>query len=75
MIKTITKIGNSHGIIFDAALLDLAHLKSGDEVNVAIHEGGTITLTPARQSVEPAAAASMARKLIKKNAELFKRLS
>lgn len=46
MIKTITKVGNSQGIIFDAALLELAHLKVGDQVNVEVHEGGTLTLTP-----------------------------
>ena len=46
MIKTVTKIGNSHGIIFDSALLQLARLKPGDEVNVEVHAGGTITLTP-----------------------------
>jgi antitoxin component of MazEF toxin-antitoxin module len=46
MVKAITKVGNSHGIIFDAALMELAHLKPGDEMNVEIHEGGTITLTP-----------------------------
>ena len=48
MIKTISKIGNSHGLMFDAALLDMAHLKPGDKVNVEVHEGGTITLTPLR---------------------------
>lgn len=48
MIKTIRKIGNSQGLIFDAALLELAHLKVGDEVNVEVHEGGTLTLTPIR---------------------------
>ena len=48
MVKTITKVGNSHGVIFDAALLDLARLEAGDEVNVEVHEGGTITITPMR---------------------------
>jgi antitoxin component of MazEF toxin-antitoxin module len=48
MIKTITKVGNSQGIIFDAALMELAHLKAGDEVNVEVHAGGTLTLTPIR---------------------------
>jgi antitoxin component of MazEF toxin-antitoxin module len=48
MIKTVTKVGNSQGIIFDAALMELAHLKPGDDVNVEVHEGGTITLTPIR---------------------------
>jgi antitoxin component of MazEF toxin-antitoxin module len=46
MIKTIAKIGNSQGLIFDSALLQLARLKVGDEVNVEIHAGGTITVTP-----------------------------
>ena len=48
MVKTISKVGNSHGIVFDAALMDLARLKAGDQVNVEVHEGGTITLTPLR---------------------------
>ncbi len=48
MTKTISKVGNSNGIIFDATLLDLAHLKTGDQVNVEVHAGGTITLTPIR---------------------------
>lgn len=48
MVKTISKVGNSHGIVFDTALMDLAHLKAGDEVNVEVHDGGTITLTPLR---------------------------
>jgi len=46
MIKTISKIGNSQGIIFDSALLQLARLKVGDEVNVEVHAGGTITIAP-----------------------------
>ena len=48
MIKTITKLGNSQGIIFDSTLMDLAHLKVGDQVNLEIHDGRTITLTPLR---------------------------
>ena len=48
MIKTITRVGNSQGLMFDAAMMELAHLKAGDQVNLEIHEGGTITLTPLR---------------------------
>lgn len=48
MKKTITRVGNSQGLIFDAALMELTHLKVGDAVNVELHEGGTITLTPIR---------------------------
>ena len=35
MIKTIAKIGNSHGIIFDSTLLQLARLKPGSHVLTA----------------------------------------
>lgn len=46
MIKTITRIGNSKGIILDAALLELAHLKEGDQLSVTIHDSGAMTFTP-----------------------------
>ncbi len=75
MIKTITKIGNSKGIIFDNALLDLAHWKVGDQVNVTLHDGGAITLTPVRPQLTPSEARKVAKEIIQMNAELFRRLS
>jgi len=75
MTKNIAKIGNSNGVIFDATLMDMAHLKRGDELNVEVHEGGVITLTPLRRSIEPKKAAATAARLIRKNAELFRRLA
>jgi antitoxin component of MazEF toxin-antitoxin module len=76
MIKTITKIGNSQGIIFDSALLQLARLKVGDEVNVEVHAGGTISIAPMQPTVIDAnQAAETAKRLIEKNSELFRRLS
>lgn len=75
MTKIISKVGNSQGVIFDAALMDLARLKVGDQVNVTVHEGGAIVLTPVRSSIEPKKAAATARRLMGKNRELFKRLA
>ena len=75
MTKTITKVGNSQGIMFDAAFMDLARLKIGDEVSVSVHEGGTIVLTPLKGTIESARAAKTAQRLIQKNTKLFKRLS
>ncbi|HEY8961370.1 MAG TPA: hypothetical protein VIM57_04130 [Luteolibacter sp.] len=75
MIKTISKIGNSQGVMFDSALMELAHLKVGDPVNIEVHSGGTITLTPIRPQIEASQAAETARRLIRKNSELFRRLS
>jgi antitoxin component of MazEF toxin-antitoxin module len=75
MTKIISKVGNSNGIIFDATLMDMAHLKTGDEVNVEVHEGGVVTITPLRRSIGPKKAAATASRLIRKNSELFRRLA
>lgn len=75
MTKTITKIGNSQGLMFDAALMDLARIKVGDQVTITVHEGGSIVLTPVRPVISPSKAAATAKRLIKKNAELFRRLA
>lgn len=75
MTKTISKVGNSQGIIFDAALMDLAHVKVGDQLTVTVHEGGSIVLTPVRPTITAKVAATATKRLIKKNSALFKRLS
>jgi antitoxin component of MazEF toxin-antitoxin module len=50
MTKTISKVGNSQGIIFDAALMDLARLKVGDQLDVTIvPDSGAIVLMPIRK--------------------------
>jgi antitoxin component of MazEF toxin-antitoxin module len=48
VVTTISKVGNSQGIIVDSALMELAHLEVGDRVNIEVHAGGTLTLTPLR---------------------------
>lgn len=50
MLKTISKIGNSQGLIFDAALLDMAGLKLGDQVNITVAPSGTLVVTPIRSA-------------------------
>jgi len=75
MIKTITKLGNSQGILFDSALMELAHLTVGDQVNLEIHQGRTITLTPLHPPIEAKTASATARRMIRNNADLFRRLS
>lgn len=50
MTKTITKIGNSQGITFDTAFMDLARLKVGDQVDATIiPDSGAIVLMPLRK--------------------------
>ena len=75
MIKTITKVGNSHGLIFDATLRELTGLKPGDKVNVTVHEGGSIVITPMKPVIDAGEAEARAERLIKANSELFRRLA
>ena len=75
MTKTITKIGNTQGLIFDSTLMDLTKMKVGDKVAISVHEGGSVVLTPLNPVIEPEKAAATARRLIKKNSSLFRRLA
>ena len=75
MTKTITKVGNSQGIIFDAALMELAHLKPGDEMNVEVHEGGTITLTPIRPRPSKSEVSRVVKSTMKDYARTMKKLA
>ena len=75
MIKTITKVGNSQGIIFDSALLELAHLKPGDEVNVEVHTGGTITLTPLHPKPSGEEVSRVIKKTMKDYSRTMKKLA
>jgi antitoxin component of MazEF toxin-antitoxin module len=75
MIKTITKVGNSQGIIFDAALMELAHLKAGDELNVEVHDGGTLTLTPIRPRPSREEVSKVIKSTMKDYARTLKKLA
>jgi antitoxin component of MazEF toxin-antitoxin module len=75
MIKSITKIGNSQGIVFDAALMDLARLKVGDQVNVTVHEGGAIYLTPVRPVISPEDVSASIASVMKDYARTMKNLA
>ncbi len=75
MIKTISKVGNSQGLIFDTALLELTHLKAGDQVNVEVHEGGTITLTPVKPRPSSRDVSQAIKRVMKDYAGTLKKLS
>ena len=75
MVKTLTKVGNSYALIFDATLRELSGLKPGDQVNVTVHDGGAIVVMPMTPSIDAAEAEARAEKLIRKNDPLFRRLA
>ena len=75
MLKNIVKVGNSQGIIFDAALLEMARLKAGDEVNVEVHDGGTITLTPIHPKPSREEVSRVIKSTVKDYARTMKKLA
>jgi len=76
MTKTITKVGNSQGIIFDAALMDLARIKVGDQVNVTIvPESGAILLMPLRPGPSKEEITSVIRKTAKDYRKTLRKLA
>jgi len=75
MIKTITKVGNSQGIILDTAILQLMRLKVGDEVNLEIHPGGTMTIAPITSLPPKEEVTALIKSTMKKYARTMKRLA
>jgi antitoxin component of MazEF toxin-antitoxin module len=75
MIKTIKKVGNSQGIILDAPLMEMAHLKVGDEMHVTVHDGGSITLTPLRPHLSSEEFSAVVNETMNDYAKTMKRLA
>ena len=75
MVKTVSKIGNSQGIILDSPLLQLARLKVGDPVNIEVHSGGTITITPIVTLPPPDEVSSLIKETMSQYATTMKRLA
>jgi antitoxin component of MazEF toxin-antitoxin module len=75
MLKTITRIGNSQGLIFDAALLDLTGLKTGDQVAVTLAPGGSIILTPIRKAARSEEVAATVKRTVRDYRRTLRKLA
>lgn len=75
MVKTISKIGNLHGLIFDAELMAITNLKPGDQLNVKVDDGRTITLTPVRKSPKRSEISRVIKSTIKTYEKSMKKLA
>ena len=73
--STFEEFGIWQAVIFDAALMELAHLQTGDELNVEVHEGGTITLTPIRPRPSRAEVSRVIKSTLKDYARTMKKLA
>jgi antitoxin component of MazEF toxin-antitoxin module len=76
MTKAITRVGNSQGIIFDAALMDLARIKVGDQVNVTVvPETGAIVLMPLRPGPSKEEISSTIKKTVRDYRKTLRKLA
>ncbi|PZR71299.1 MAG: hypothetical protein DLM73_15975 [Chthoniobacterales bacterium] len=76
MTKTISKIGDSQGIIFDAALMDLARVKLGDQMNVTVMpESGAIVLMPVRKGPSAKKVTAIIKKTVKDYRKTLRKLA
>jgi antitoxin component of MazEF toxin-antitoxin module len=76
MTKTISKVGNSQGIIFDAALMDLARIKVGDQLNITIvPESGAIVLMPVRKGPSQEKVIRIIKKTVKDYRKTLRKLA
>lgn len=55
--------------------MELAHLKPGDELNVEVHEGGPITLTPIRPRLSREKVARIIKSTVKDYVRTMKKLA
>lgn len=75
MLKQITKVGNSQGLILDTALMELTGLRVGDQVDVTVAPGGTVVLTPIRRALPRGQVSATIRKTIKDYRGTLKKLA
>lgn len=75
MLKTISKVGNSQGLILDAALMDLTGLRVGDQVDVNVAPGGAIILTPIRKAPATAEVTRTIRRTVKDYRKTLRKLA
>lgn len=75
MVKEIRKIGNSKGIILDAAILDAMKVDVGSQIEITPHTGGSVTLTPLTHTISDEEASEAITEILAENDELFRRLS
>ena len=74
MIKTLTKVGNSHAILLDKATLQLVGLNEDDKVDLRI-DGDSIILTRVGATASDEAFDRAADEVLSKRSDLLKRLA
>ncbi len=74
MLKSLTKVGNSHAILLDKVILDLLGINADSRVNLTV-DGGSLVITPVEPTVDNAKFEAAAERAEKKFDKLLTRLA
>jgi antitoxin component of MazEF toxin-antitoxin module len=74
MVKSLTKVGNSHAILLDRAIMDLLGLDEKSRVTLTV-SGGSLIVTPVEPVADQEKFEAAAERAEKKFANLLKQLA
>ncbi len=74
MVKNLTRLGNSSALIFDKTLMELMDIDADTPLKLSV-ENRRLIVQPLSEAERKAHVRGVSRKLIKQNAELYRRLA
>jgi antitoxin component of MazEF toxin-antitoxin module len=74
VVKNLTRLGNSSALIFDRTLMELMGIDADTPLKLTV-ENQRLIVEPVSESERKARTRAISKKLLKKNAELYRRLA
>ena len=74
MLKSLTKVGNSHAILLDKVIMDLLGIDANGKINLTVN-GGSLVITPVEPAADNAKFEAAAERAEKKFDKLLTRLA
>jgi antitoxin component of MazEF toxin-antitoxin module len=74
MVKNLTRLGNSSALIFDRTLMELMEIDANTPLKLTV-ENRRLIVEPMSESEQKAQTSTISKKLLKQNAELYRRLA
>ena len=74
MLKSLTRVGNSHAILLDKVIMDLLGIDASSKINLTVN-GGSLVITPVEPAADNAKFEAAAERAEKKFDKLLTRLS
>lgn len=75
MIKQLKKVGNSHALILDRAIMELVGLRDGGEVQLTIQDGSIIITPTQPESVDQDRFEAALNRVVEERRDVLRRLA